>query len=148
MTQVMQVNFEERLKWYGKKSGPHELAHGDFLEEVFREKIKDADVIFVNNFAFGTQLNQALKERFVDCKEGAKIVSSLNFSPLSFTITNRNLTDIGVRATRRLLVGSQAFASWIRLPHSYRSYRASFFSHHTPPAPDPPTPTPPRLFSA
>lgn len=94
--QVMEVNFMERLAWYGKSCGAHELVQGDFLEERFREKIKEADVIFVNNFAFGTQLNQALKERFVDCKEGAKIVSSLNFSPLSFTITNRNLTDIGV----------------------------------------------------
>ncbi len=32
-----------------------------------------------------------LKERFGSCKEGARIVSSLNFSPLNFTINQRNL---------------------------------------------------------
>lgn len=62
------------------------------MDESFTEKINEADVIFVNNFAFGASVNQALKERFVNAKEGAKIVSSLNFSPLSFTITERTLS--------------------------------------------------------
>jgi len=37
------------------------LTQGDFLEDRFLSKIEEADVIFVNNFAFGADLNQALK---------------------------------------------------------------------------------------
>ncbi len=42
-------------------------------------------------FFSSSQLNQQLKDRFGTCKEGARIVSSLNFSPLTFTINQRNL---------------------------------------------------------
>lgn len=48
-------------------------------------------IIFVNNFAFGPSVDQQLKERFANLKEGAKIVSSKAFAPLNFKITNRNL---------------------------------------------------------
>ncbi len=37
------------------------IVQGDFLDEKFLFSIQSADVIFVNNFAFGTQLNHQLK---------------------------------------------------------------------------------------
>ena len=49
-------------------------------------------VIFVNNFAFGPQVDHQLKLRFANMKEGAKIVSSKAFCPLNFRITDRNLS--------------------------------------------------------
>lgn len=77
---IMQFNFEERTSWFGIEHGkvlpaqhlpPHDspstqydIQHGDFLDEEWRERISKADIIFVNNFAFGTQLNQELKVRF------------------------------------------------------------------------------------
>ena len=79
------------MSWFGKEHGPYQLSQNDFLDATLRETITSADVIFVNNFAFGTKLNQQLKEIFSDCKEGCRIVSSLNFSPLDFSITTRTL---------------------------------------------------------
>lgn len=160
------------MSWFGKPYGAFTLLQDDFLQERLCEKIKQADIIFVNNFAFGTkvrlfrgencfrwaviqrnafiestiifvsmfvsmqlltlvivsdnitssilqsltfstsrmywevllvcciihliislwlQLNQSLKEVFSECKEGCRIISSLNFSPLDFSITQRNL---------------------------------------------------------
>lgn len=89
-----------------------DLTRGDFLDDEFREKINQADVIFVNNFAFGAQVNQELKvrrksgrtpliapcspwclgqHRFEWAKEGAKIVSSFNFAPMNFRISERTM---------------------------------------------------------
>jgi H3 lysine-79-specific histone-lysine N-methyltransferase len=133
-TQVMEKNFTEMTEWYGKLHGSFEILHGDFLEEQFNEHIRTADVIFVNNFAFGTQLNQELKERFSNCKEGCKIVSSLNFSPLTFTITNRNLSDIGTILTVRKVTCTGEGVSWTSRPFDYyiqtvdRSKLELFFS--------------------
>jgi hypothetical protein len=49
-------------------------------------------VIFVNNFAFGPNVDHQLKLRFANMREGAKIVSSKAFCPLNFRITDRNLS--------------------------------------------------------
>lgn len=48
--------------------------------------------VFVNNFAFGPKVDHALKTKFADMKDGAKIVSSKAFCPLAFRITDRNLS--------------------------------------------------------
>lgn len=87
----MEHHYLHLMAWFGKRHGAFTLTQNDFLDPELRETIKSADVIFVNNFAFGTRLNQALKEIFSDCKEGCRIVSSLNFSPLDFSITHRTL---------------------------------------------------------
>ena len=50
-------------------------------------------------FSDPVQLNQSLKEILAHCKEGARIVSSLNFAPTDFTITARNLNDIATILT-------------------------------------------------
>ena len=124
--------YETMMSWYGKKHGPYEIFHGDFLDEQFTEKIANADVIFVNNFAFDPPLNQALKERFADCKEGARIVSSLNFSPMSFTITERTLSDIGCILSIRQFTSTEG-VSWCPKPFDYyvhtvdRSMLSAFF---------------------
>ena len=63
-------------------------------------------VIFVNNFAFGPQVDHQLKLRFANMKEGAKIVSSKAFCPLNFRITDRNLSGkILYSVFRNLLCG-------------------------------------------
>ncbi|KAK3591174.1 hypothetical protein CHS0354_029026 [Potamilus streckersoni] len=91
----MEKHFKKWMKWYGKKHGNFQLEKGDFLDDPTKEKINSATVIFVNNFAFGPQVDHQLKLRFANMKEGAKIVSSKAFCPLNFRITDRNLSDIG-----------------------------------------------------
>ncbi|XP_021339440.1 histone-lysine N-methyltransferase, H3 lysine-79 specific-like isoform X1 [Mizuhopecten yessoensis] len=91
----MEKQFKRWMKWYGKKFSNYQLDKGDFLCDEMVEKINNATVIFVNNFAFGPQVDHQLKLRFANMKEGAKIVSSKAFCPLNFRITDRNLSDIG-----------------------------------------------------
>lgn len=85
----MDTHFRAWMKWFGKKFGDYQLIKGDFLVDEHREKINTATIIFVNNFAFGPNVDHALKERFADLRDGAKIVSSKSFCPLNFRITDR-----------------------------------------------------------
>uniref|UniRef100_A0A182VQN1 Histone-lysine N-methyltransferase, H3 lysine-79 specific n=1 Tax=Anopheles minimus TaxID=112268 RepID=A0A182VQN1_9DIPT len=91
----MNTTFKLWMRWFGKKYGDYELIKGDFLADEHREKITSATIVFVNNFAFGPNVDHQLKERFADLRDGARIVSSKSFCPLNFRITDRNLSDIG-----------------------------------------------------
>ncbi|CAH0562233.1 unnamed protein product [Brassicogethes aeneus] len=115
----MNKNFRTWMKWYGKKYGEYKLMRGDFLTEEHRERINQATIVFVNNFAFGPSVDHQLKERFADLKDGARIVSSKSFCPLNFRITDRNLSDIGTImhvSEMSPLLGS---VSWTGKPVSY-----------------------------
>lgn len=90
--QDMNVNFKKWMGWYGKVYGDYKLMKGDFFDTAHREKITNATIVFVNNFAFGPTVDHMLKERFADLKDGARIVSSKSFCPLNFRITDRNLS--------------------------------------------------------
>ena len=80
------------MSWYGKKYSEYKLYKGDFCSEEYRKTLSDSTIVFVNNFAFGPELDHVLKEKFADLKDGARIVSSKSFCPLNFRITERNLT--------------------------------------------------------
>lgn len=81
--------FKTWMKWFGKRISEYTLLKGDFLADEHREKINSATIVFVNNFAFGPNVDHQLKDRFADLRDGAKIVSSKSFCPLSFRITER-----------------------------------------------------------
>lgn len=81
--------FKMWMKWFGKRINEYQLIKGDFLVDEHREKINSATIVFVNNFAFGPNVDHQLKERFADLRDGARIVSSKSFCPLSFRITER-----------------------------------------------------------
>lgn len=85
----MDTTFKTWMRWFGKKSNDYELIKGDFLADEHREKINSATIVFVNNFAFGPNVDHQLKERFADLCDGARIVSSKSFCPLNFRITER-----------------------------------------------------------
>lgn len=104
--------FRTWMKWFGKKFGHYQLLKGDFLADEHREKIMSATVVFVNNFAFGPNVDHMLKERFADLKDGAKIVSSKSFCPLNFRITDRNLSDIGTIMHVREMTPLRGSVSW------------------------------------
>lgn len=85
----MDMQFKAWMRWFGKKYGEYQLIKGDFLADEHREKINSATIVFVNNFAFGPNVDHQLKERFADLRDGARIVSSKSFCPLNFRITER-----------------------------------------------------------
>lgn len=90
----MSKYFRKWMNWYGKKHGEYELLKGDFLKTEHRERIISATIVFVNNFAFGPNVDHSLKEKFADLKDGARIVSSKSFCPLNFRITDRTLSGL------------------------------------------------------
>ena len=80
------------MKFYGKKYSKFKLSHGDFLEKQHRLEVLQSTIVFVNNFAFGPEVDQNLKDIFADLNDGARIFSSKSFCALNFRITDRNLS--------------------------------------------------------
>lgn len=115
----MDQKFRIWMKWFGKRYGEYQLLKGDFLCDEHREKIMSSSVVFVNNFAFGPNVDHQLKERFAELKDGAKIVSSKSFCPLNFRITDRNLSDIGTIMHVREMTPLRGSVSWTGKPVSY-----------------------------
>ncbi|XP_023039494.1 histone-lysine N-methyltransferase, H3 lysine-79 specific isoform X2 [Piliocolobus tephrosceles] len=117
--ETMDREFRKWMKWYGKKHAEYTLERGDFLSEEWRERIANTSVIFVNNFAFGPEVDHQLKERFANMKEGGRIVSSKPFAPLNFRINSRNLSDIGTIMRVVELSPLKGSVSWTGKPVSY-----------------------------
>jgi H3 lysine-79-specific histone-lysine N-methyltransferase len=60
--------------------GPIELISGDFLDSPAIDAVlRRADVVLVNNKVFGETLNNALLQKFLDLKDGCKVVSLESF---------------------------------------------------------------------
>jgi len=66
----MDKEFQFWMNWYGKQHRPYELLKGDFVTEAMLEKVSQASIIFVNNFAFGPTLDQKLKDIFAELRDG------------------------------------------------------------------------------
>ena len=61
--------FRSWMRWYGKQYSEFQLEQGDFLtHSMMEERIKEADVIFVNNYVFGSRVNHDLKVKFMNMK--------------------------------------------------------------------------------
>ena len=88
----MEKWFNFWMSFYGKRHSKFKLVHGDFLDEVHRPEILQTTIVFVNNFAFGPEVDQHLKDIFADLNDGARIFSSKSFCALNFRITDRNLS--------------------------------------------------------
>jgi H3 lysine-79-specific histone-lysine N-methyltransferase len=87
--------FEARCKRWSITHGKVNLIEGDFLENSdINEVISRADVILINNQVFTPELNNDITMKFLDVKEGAKIVSLKSFVPEDWKIKHRNLNDL------------------------------------------------------
>ena len=117
--QEMDRLFKMWMGWYGKVYSPYTLHQGDFLAPEHRRTIKESTIVFVNNFAFGPEVDHHLKERFADLNDGARIVSSKPFCPLNFRITERNLSDIGTIMHVSVMDPLKGSVSWTDKPVSY-----------------------------
>ncbi|ELT94630.1 hypothetical protein CAPTEDRAFT_225868 [Capitella teleta] len=116
---LMSREFKRWMKFYGKIHSDYRIEKGDFLLDEFRDQIATSSIVFVNNFAFGPNVDHQLKLRFANLKEGARIVSSKAFCPLNFRITDRNLSDIGsIMCVEELSPLAEA-VSWTGKPFNY-----------------------------
>ncbi|EAU93345.2 histone-lysine N-methyltransferase [Coprinopsis cinerea okayama7 len=85
-----------RARMWGLRMGEVELEKGDMLKSKrVDELMPQADVVLVDNKVFEESLNEALKPKFLDLKEGAIVVSLAPFvSSLNARVTERNVDDI------------------------------------------------------
>lgn len=77
--------------WALKGNLDVQVHEGDFRvhKEVGR-RLREADVVLVNNEVFPSSLNMDLADMFLDLKEGAKIVSLKPFVPEGFRMNESN----------------------------------------------------------
>ena len=87
--------FMHRLSAFGyQKLAAHidkhvELIQGNFLEHPrVITVLESLHTVLVNNFTFGSALNQELMDLFLCLSEGAKIISLINFTPLRKRMTD------------------------------------------------------------
>ncbi|KAK7064802.1 histone-lysine N-methyltransferase, H3 lysine-79 specific [Favolaschia claudopus] len=92
----MAANFKVRCRMWGVRVGDIELEEGDMLKSArVNELIAQADVVLVDNKVFEQSLNEQLRPKFLDLKEGAHVVSLAPFVPsLNARVTERNVDDI------------------------------------------------------
>jgi H3 lysine-79-specific histone-lysine N-methyltransferase len=66
---AMSDEFRFWMRWYGKHHSEFQLEQGDFLtHSKIDERIREADVIFANNYVFGSTVNHELKNKFMNMK--------------------------------------------------------------------------------
>ncbi|KAI0042141.1 DOT1-domain-containing protein [Auriscalpium vulgare] len=85
-----------RTRMWGINMGDVELEQGDMLNSArVTELMGKADVVLVNNKVFKESLNEAIRPKFLDLKEGAIVVSLQPFvASLNARLTERNLDDL------------------------------------------------------
>lgn len=88
------TEFGARCKRWGVRPGEVHLLAGDFLLSPDIDAVlRRADVVLVNNQAFNPDLNDKLLMKFLDLKEGARVVSLKSFVPSGWEIKKRNMED-------------------------------------------------------
>ena len=107
------AEFRARVRRWGIAAGKATLLQGDFLASpAIDDALKRADVVLVNNQAFTPSLNDALLWKFLDLKEGTRIVSLKSFVPDKWEIKARTMSDVrNVLKVRRMFFGSGS-VSW------------------------------------
>ncbi|EWC48214.1 hypothetical protein DRE_02318 [Drechslerella stenobrocha 248] len=91
-TQVKE--FRSRTRLWGINTGSVTLKHASFFDcPEIDEAMKRADVLLVNNFAFQAKTNDRLVLKFLDLKDGTKIISLKPFVEAGRVINDRNCED-------------------------------------------------------
>lgn len=112
--------FRARARLWGLHVGAIHLLEGDFLENpVVADVLRRADVVLINNQAFGPDLNSKLVDRFLDLKDGCQIVSLKSFKPEGFEIQDRNVNDVRHLLDVRKLEYYSNRVSWTDAPGNY-----------------------------
>lgn len=96
LARTQRAQMARRARMWGVTMGAVELEEGDMLASRRVDALlRDADVVLVNNKVFLESLNEALRPKFLDLKEGALVVSLKPFvSALHARVTERNVDDL------------------------------------------------------
>ena len=137
----MEREFKYWMNFFGRTYSKFKIYKGDFfsdeetvlkynpikdietvrtsMNEYVKELINEANLIFVNNYAFGAEVDHQLKLRFCNMLEGSIIVSSKPFCSLNFRINSRNLNDIGTMLNTTEIEPLNGKVSWTDRPINY-----------------------------
>ncbi|KAI1108319.1 histone methylation protein DOT1-domain-containing protein [Nemania sp. NC0429] len=95
LAEAQEREFRSRCMLWGVAPGRVHLERGDFrTNSKILEKLKEADVVLVNNKAFTSTLNDSLINMFLDLKKGCKIISLKSFVHDNKTAINDVATSI------------------------------------------------------
>ncbi|KAI1822970.1 histone methylation protein DOT1-domain-containing protein [Xylaria intraflava] len=95
LAEAQENEFRARCALWGVSPGMVHLERGDFRTNAkILEKLKEADVVLVNNKAFTSTLNDSLINMFLDLKKGCKIISLKSFVHDNKTAINDVATSI------------------------------------------------------
>ncbi|KAH9913150.1 DOT1-domain-containing protein [Epithele typhae] len=102
------AQYAHRCRMWGVRMGKVELEQGNMLQSPHVDAlVKEADVVLVNNKVFDEPLNEALRQKFLDLKEGAIVVSLKCLMG-----SERNLDDIGEIFTVSVRRYHPGYVSW------------------------------------
>jgi [histone H3]-lysine79 N-trimethyltransferase len=94
LAQLQAAEFPARCRLWGLKPGKIKLVQDNFLSNnEIDEVLKRADVVLINNQAFTPELNDRLKYKFLDLKEGCQIVSLKPFVDPNHKIKSTKIDD-------------------------------------------------------
>ena len=95
LAELQRDEFAARARLWGLSVGKVHLLKGDFTQNVkITEVLRRADVVLVNNQAFGSDLNGTLISMFLDLKDGCKIVSLKPFKPDGLELKESNINNM------------------------------------------------------
>ena len=95
LAELQAQEFPGRASLWGINCGHVRLLRGDMTKnEEILKVLQRADVVLVNNQAFTPELNDKLKDIFLDLKEGCQIVSLKPFVPEGHKINMRNFSSV------------------------------------------------------
>ena len=95
LAELQRDEFAARARLWGLSVGRVHLLKGDFTENVkITDVLRRADVVLVNNQAFGPDLNSKLITIFLDLKDGCRIVSLKPFKPEGMELKESNVNDL------------------------------------------------------
>jgi len=99
MAREQRAQMMMRAHMWGVRMGDVELEHANMLESArVNELMARADIVLVNNKVFGEKLNEAIRPKFLDLKEGALVFSLepfvLGAAGGGRAVNERNLDDI------------------------------------------------------
>lgn len=91
----MVPEFKQRCAMWGIQPGEIEVEHGDMLtSKRVNELMPQADLVLVDNKMFDQALNESLRPKFLDLKEGAIVVSLSPFAPPKNQRMNERNLDV------------------------------------------------------
>ena len=80
---------------FGRRYQDFNLEFGDFFDIKYRDLIlREATIIFINNYAFQSDLETRIKREFIaELRNGTRIISNKPYVPLNkIRITDRQLS--------------------------------------------------------